>query len=118
MNHLVYISSSGCGVVEGTFQQITIPQEDVRLQSIPASGAVAAASPRHEPNGDTHGNPKRLTLQPHTLNPSSVVVFSRRRREVPGGAYQRWGQGANCFPHNPQAPIHTRILQTRAVTTE
>jgi hypothetical protein len=35
MNHLVYISSSGCGVVEGTFQQITIPQEDVRLQHHP-----------------------------------------------------------------------------------
>ena len=38
---------------------------------------------------DTHGNPKRLTLQPHTLNPSYVVVFSRRRREGPGGATHR-----------------------------
>ncbi len=40
------------------------------------------AASRH---GDTHGNPKRLTLQPHTLkNPSCVVVSSRCRREARG----------------------------------
>ena len=46
---------------------------------------VLLLRPWRSRHADTHGNPKRLTLQPHTLNPSCVVVSSRCRSEVRGG---------------------------------
>ena len=51
-------------------------------------GARAAASRRREP----HKNPKQRTLQPPTLNPSAVVVFSRCHRDVRGDASQPVGR--------------------------
>ena len=42
-------------------------------------------SRRREP----HNNPKQRTLQPPTLNPSAVMVFSRCHRDVRGEASHR-----------------------------
>jgi hypothetical protein len=57
-------------------------------------GARAAASRRREP----HKNPKQRTLQPPTLNPSAVVVFSRCHREVRGDASHRGWSTRRCVP--------------------
>ena len=51
-------------------------------------------SRRREPHGNEDGNPKRRTLQPPTLNPSAVVVFSRCHRDVRGDASNLWPDGA------------------------
>ena len=57
-------------------------------------GARAAASRRREP----HKNHKQRTLQPPTLNPSAVVVFSRCHREVRGDASHRGWSTRRCVP--------------------
>ena len=51
---------------------------------------TAASAARREP----HKSPKQRTLQPPTLNPSAVVVFSRCHREVRGDASNLWPDGA------------------------
>jgi len=66
------------------------------------------AASRH---GDTHGNPKRLTLQPHTLkNPSCVVVSSRCRREARGsGAIgQMWPP---CATQRSSTPLVVKMTE-------
>ena len=49
---------------------------------------TAASAARREP----HKSPKQRTLQPPTLNPSAVVVFSRCHRDVRGDASQPVGR--------------------------
>ena len=61
---------------------------------ITRSTIAMQSSRRREPHGNEDGNPKRRTLQPPTLNPSAVVVFSRCHREVRGGVSHLWPDGA------------------------
>ena len=71
----------------------SLAQRDVcRLRCvyvITRSTIAMQPSRRREPHGNEDGNPKRRTLQPPTLNPSAVLVFSRCHREVRGGVSRR-----------------------------
>ena len=70
-------------------------------------------SRRRECHGDTHGNPKRLTLQPHTLNPSSVAVSSRCHRGAHGGGHHR-PKAFDPSSHGLTPPLARFVVGRRA----